>query len=498
MKQRSLLVGVLIWAFSMTGCGGEAGESSMVRLEAEPAGDNCPEGGHAIHYGLDANGDGVLSDDEVTATEYVCNGPEGQSALVSTEDEPPGENCPNGGVAVHSGVDLDGDGVLDPEEVTETSYLCAGDESGDDVPPVDEEDVECVSNDECPDGFACVDWACVLDCAGDTDCPEGYFCSPVTGRCNEKLCETDADCTEAEQPQCHPEWYECVAPAPARAPVIENFRASPPAVVVGSETPVTWVWDETNSPVPEPTCTIDQGVGEVTPGAVAAVTASNQLPATYTLTCTNSEGSSSASVTLPAVSSTPVTLEIPPEGGTFEFGPVTLEVPPGALQETTPITARPSDVFVPSPDLATLPVELYPHGLHFLNPVRVTVPVDTSILPAAGWNVSLSDLHVGHTEDGQWGVRLFTDVDVAEGTLSATIGHFSSVAASSSDEGSCTRTPLSAPRKSLVKREEFIRFGDVAWGAYDVFGQVHDDLKQSERDRMADILEPLGQERPDG
>jgi hypothetical protein len=97
-------------------------ESSLVSTSVEPPGAHCPNGGVAIATGLDANGDGVLEPSEVSATTYACTAP---NQLVRVVDEPPGPNCAAGGQAIESGADANGNGVLDDGEVTSTSYACA-------------------------------------------------------------------------------------------------------------------------------------------------------------------------------------------------------------------------------------------------------------------------------------------------------------------------------------------------------------------------------------
>lgn len=52
--------------------------------------------------------------------------PASADGLVRVEAEPAGENCASGGQRIVSGTDDDGDGVLDPEEIESTSYACNG------------------------------------------------------------------------------------------------------------------------------------------------------------------------------------------------------------------------------------------------------------------------------------------------------------------------------------------------------------------------------------
>jgi hypothetical protein len=120
------------------GSNGAAGLSSLVRQDPEPAGENCPAGGVAIESGLDVNGNGILEASEVAQTTYSCNGQSGSngttgqngnnglSTLISTTAEPAGPNCQNGGAAVNSGLDLNSDGTLQPTEIQHTFYVCNG------------------------------------------------------------------------------------------------------------------------------------------------------------------------------------------------------------------------------------------------------------------------------------------------------------------------------------------------------------------------------------
>ncbi len=111
-------------------CDGESGDAiaTLVDTAAEPAGANCAAGGTVVRIGPDADGDGVLGDDEVDQTIYVCNGPGGESVLVVTEDA--GVACADGGTAVHVGADDDGDGALQSDEYDSTTYVCNGADGG--------------------------------------------------------------------------------------------------------------------------------------------------------------------------------------------------------------------------------------------------------------------------------------------------------------------------------------------------------------------------------
>lgn len=119
-------------------CTPPATSAALVRVKAEPVGTNCRAGGSRIESGLDSDANGTLDPTEVTDTQYVCNGASGadgatgqpgQSApqvLVQLVPEPAGVNCANGGQRVLAGPDTNGNAVLDPGEVSVTSYVCDG------------------------------------------------------------------------------------------------------------------------------------------------------------------------------------------------------------------------------------------------------------------------------------------------------------------------------------------------------------------------------------
>jgi hypothetical protein len=137
-------------------------KTALIRMLDEVPGTNCATGGKSLSYGVDQNSDGSLSNDEVTSTQYLCNGSagpagsrgetgpvgtpgaagtfgtqgeqgptgasgqDGKSALLVTEAAS-AQDCPAGGTVFMAGVDDDADGVLDlPAEVDSTAVVCNG------------------------------------------------------------------------------------------------------------------------------------------------------------------------------------------------------------------------------------------------------------------------------------------------------------------------------------------------------------------------------------
>jgi OmcA/MtrC family decaheme c-type cytochrome len=71
----SLFVPVLFLGCSGDdGSTGAAGSSTLAAVTIEPAGANCANGGQKLTSGVDDNGNGILDPAEVDSTQYVCNG----------------------------------------------------------------------------------------------------------------------------------------------------------------------------------------------------------------------------------------------------------------------------------------------------------------------------------------------------------------------------------------------------------------------------------------
>ena len=113
-------------------CNGAPGKTPLIATRAEPIGTACPTGGQAISWGYDDNRNTVLDAGEIVKTTFVCNGANGtngtngSTSLVTVIPQSPNAQCPTGGQGIYSGLDVDGDGLLQPGEVKNTSFVCNG------------------------------------------------------------------------------------------------------------------------------------------------------------------------------------------------------------------------------------------------------------------------------------------------------------------------------------------------------------------------------------
>jgi hypothetical protein len=98
----------------------------VVRVDPASAAE-CPFGGSVVKSGVDGNGNGVLDDAEIANQTPLCNAPPVQPAppiVIRLVAEPAGAHCALDGTAVESGPDTNGNGVLDDAEVTHVDYVC--------------------------------------------------------------------------------------------------------------------------------------------------------------------------------------------------------------------------------------------------------------------------------------------------------------------------------------------------------------------------------------
>ena len=114
------------------GTNGSNGLTSFINVTNEASGSNCQYGGQKVDTGLDINGNGIFDSVEISNTKYVCNGApgadgtdgtDGTSTAIRIVDEPTGANCANGGKKIESGPDANQDGL--PDSVTSTVYSCS-------------------------------------------------------------------------------------------------------------------------------------------------------------------------------------------------------------------------------------------------------------------------------------------------------------------------------------------------------------------------------------
>ena len=117
------------------GAGGQTGGvQSLIRVVSVVAGGDCANGGARIDTGIDTNGDSVLDDEEVTDSVYVCNGLDGVSApasMVEVVRVEAADGCDGAAIRIESGVDSNGNGLLDEAEVSATETICEPNSSGD-------------------------------------------------------------------------------------------------------------------------------------------------------------------------------------------------------------------------------------------------------------------------------------------------------------------------------------------------------------------------------
>ncbi|WP_033076240.1 DUF7151 family protein [Thalassotalea sp. ND16A] len=115
------------------GGNGDDGLTSLILTSEIAAGEDCPTGGFKIETGLDLNGDNTLSSDEVATTQLICNGQNGAdgedganglTSLLVTSEIQPGEVCLSGGIQLDSGLDLNENGILDVEEISQSTIVC--------------------------------------------------------------------------------------------------------------------------------------------------------------------------------------------------------------------------------------------------------------------------------------------------------------------------------------------------------------------------------------
>ncbi|MFI3245185.1 MAG: Calx-beta domain-containing protein [Ferrimonas sp.] len=122
------------------GFNGLSGTNSVVRTSQVESSAQCLNGGIVIETGLDQNDNLILDDDEVSQTQSVCNGVDGAAGstgadgtdgfnvLINLTEEPIGAQCSNGGQRLDVGTDNNRNDALDEDEISQTRYLCNGED----------------------------------------------------------------------------------------------------------------------------------------------------------------------------------------------------------------------------------------------------------------------------------------------------------------------------------------------------------------------------------
>lgn len=127
MRRNTIWV-VAIALFMSTACGESDPSDSeappppgslLSRAVDEAPGANCRDGGRAVQSGIDGDGDGVLDDAEVATTAYVCH-----RDRIRLVPESKGQHCTDGGTAVWVGDDANGNDLLEQDEVRNIAYIC--------------------------------------------------------------------------------------------------------------------------------------------------------------------------------------------------------------------------------------------------------------------------------------------------------------------------------------------------------------------------------------
>lgn len=156
----------------------KARQSSVARIIGDASATECPNGGVVLGYGIDENGDGELETDEIDGTTVICNGTNGTDGSngadalvdrVSITAIEAGEDCAEGGVAISHGLDTNENGVLDPSEIEETETVCHGDSASNGGTSNNAQSlirvVSVVAGGDCPNGGARIDTG--IDTNGD-------------------------------------------------------------------------------------------------------------------------------------------------------------------------------------------------------------------------------------------------------------------------------------------------------------------------------------------
>lgn len=129
---------VCLFSFLLAACGsGGSSESAAPRVNESNAGysatavhtsavassSQCPNGGIEIHTGVDVDRSGLLEQEEVTNTQELCH-MDTELVLAKVEDLLPDSACNHGGHKLTIGYDQNSDNEIELEEINQTLLLC--------------------------------------------------------------------------------------------------------------------------------------------------------------------------------------------------------------------------------------------------------------------------------------------------------------------------------------------------------------------------------------
>ena len=125
MKQIAYLIITLIIMMPLSGCLDNAnnGEDGTNGEQGE-TGPQGPAGQDGVNGSDGAAGvDGTDGQNGIDGQDGT-NGIDGLNSLIDLVNEPPGDNCEQGGLRINSGLDDNRDGILQTEEVDDFSFIC--------------------------------------------------------------------------------------------------------------------------------------------------------------------------------------------------------------------------------------------------------------------------------------------------------------------------------------------------------------------------------------
>jgi len=268
---------LLLFVLSLSACGGggggEEGEGEGGDVENSSAaltkvimpGAECAAGGIQVDSGIDDNGNGLLDAAEVDTSETICNGvngADGLTALVEQTVFTAGVSCSLGGVRFDVGLDNNGNGILDPSEINSSEFLCNSGvgNTADNEPPAVVSAIS-ISNTEVLVQFS--------------EPVQGFVENPVDGDAENPVHYSIV--TQVPETQL-PVWDAAFANADHSTVLLSTFSQSS----VGYRLTVANIRDLDGNPIAEPTILIDPSsaefVGTDPSGATVADSDGDTLP----------------------------------------------------------------------------------------------------------------------------------------------------------------------------------------------------------------------------